>query len=72
MTLKKRKSNIKKYALKCLFYCWHCERTNIYGRIQNWIRNFLLAKEDPDPNPDLKLGRKWDPDPKKIVSDPQH
>jgi hypothetical protein len=33
---------------------------------------FLLVKEDPDPNPDPKLGRKWDPDPKKIVSDPQH
>jgi hypothetical protein len=38
--------------------------------IWNWIRNFLLVKEDP--NPDLKRGRKWDPDPKKIVSDPQH
>jgi hypothetical protein len=24
------------------------------------------------PNPDPKLGGKWDPDPKKIVSDPQH
>jgi hypothetical protein len=47
------------------FYCWHCERENIYDRIRNWIRKLLLVKEDPDP----KLGRKWD---KKIVSDPQH
>jgi hypothetical protein len=31
-------------------------------RIRNWILNFLLVKEDPDQNPD----------PKKIVSDPQH
>jgi hypothetical protein len=44
------------------FYCWYLERENIYGRIRNWIRNFLLVNEDPDPNPD----------PKKIVSDPQH
>jgi hypothetical protein len=22
---------------KCLFYCWHCERKNIYSRIRNWI-----------------------------------
>jgi hypothetical protein len=53
-----------------LFYCWHCEGKNIYSRIRNWISNFLSVKEDPDP----KLGRKWDPnpDPKKIVSDPQH
>jgi hypothetical protein len=74
--LKKRKSNIffkKKYALKChenaflLLALW---KKNIYSRIWNWIRNFLLVKEDPDPDP--KLGRKWDPDPKKIVSDPQH
>jgi hypothetical protein len=28
----------------------------------------MLVKKDPDP----KLGGKWDPDPKKIVSDPQH
>jgi hypothetical protein len=35
-------------------------------------RNFLLVKEDLDPYPDPKLGQKWDPDPKKIVSDPQH
>jgi hypothetical protein len=35
------------------------------------VRNFLQVKEDPDPNPDPKLGRKWDPDPKKIVLDPQ-
>jgi hypothetical protein len=43
----------------------------------NWIRNFLLVGSgsvtifsDPDP----KLGEKWDPDPdpKKIVTDPQH
>jgi hypothetical protein len=56
------------------FYCWHCERENIYGRIRNWVRNFLLVKEDPNPDPDPKLGRKRDPnpDPKKIVSDPQH
>jgi hypothetical protein len=46
--------------------------------MRNWIRNFLLVKEDPDrnPDPDPKLGQKWDrnpdPDPKKIVSDPQH
>jgi hypothetical protein len=32
----------------------------------------LLFKEDPYPNPDPKLGRKWDPDPKKLVSDQQH
>jgi hypothetical protein len=56
--------------MKMLFYCWHCERQKIYGGIRNWIRNFLLFREDP--NPDPKLGRKWDPDPKKIVSDPQH
>jgi hypothetical protein len=75
--IKKRKSNIffKKDALKChenVFYYWHCERKNIYSRIRNWIRNFLVVKEDP--NPDPKLRRKWDPnpDPKKIVSDPQH
>jgi hypothetical protein len=75
----KRKSNIfsKNYALKGhenFFYCWHCERKNIYSRIRNWIRNFFLVKEDPDLNPDPKLGRKWDPnpDPEKIVSDPQH
>jgi hypothetical protein len=49
-----------------------CERENIYVQIRNWIRNFLLGKEDLDPNPDPKLGRKWDPDPKKIVLDPQH
>jgi hypothetical protein len=42
------------------------------GRIRDWILNFVLVKEDPDPNPDTKLGRKWDPDPKKIISDPQH
>jgi hypothetical protein len=49
------------------FYCWQCEKKKtIYGRIRNWIR--LLDREDPDP----KLGRKWDPDPNKIVSDPQH
>jgi hypothetical protein len=59
--------------LKCLFYCWQCERENIYGRIRNWNRNFLLVKEDPDPIPDRNLGRKRNPDtdPKKIVSDPQ-
>jgi hypothetical protein len=36
--------------------------------------NFLLVKEDPDPNPDPKLGQKWDldQDPKKLVSDPQY
>jgi hypothetical protein len=34
-------------------------KKNIYGRIRNWIRNFLLVREDPDP----KLGRKWDPNP---------
>jgi hypothetical protein len=47
------------------FYSWYCERENIYGRIRNWIRKFLLVKEDP--NPDPKLGRKWDlnPDPDK-------
>jgi hypothetical protein len=43
---------------------------NVKGRIRNWIRNFLLVKYDPDP--DSKLGGKWDPDPVKIVSDPQH
>jgi hypothetical protein len=53
---------------KCLFYFCYCERKNIYGRIRNWIRNFLLVREDPNPI----LGRKWDADPKKIVSDPQH
>jgi hypothetical protein len=49
--------------MKMPFYCWHCERKNIYSRIRNWIRNFLLpvVKEDPDPNP--KLGQKWDPNP---------
>jgi hypothetical protein len=45
---------------------------NIFSRGRNWIRNFVLVKEDQDPNPDTKLGRKWDPDLKKIVSDPQH
>jgi hypothetical protein len=32
------------------------------------IRNFFLVKEVPDP----KLRGKWDPDPKKLVSDPQN
>jgi hypothetical protein len=54
--------------MKMLFCCWHCEGKNIYSRIRNWIHNFLLVKEDP--NPDPKLGRKWDP--KKIVPDSQH
>jgi hypothetical protein len=50
------------------FYCWHCERKNIDGPIRNWIRNFKLVREDPDP----KLGQDPNPDPKKIVSAPQH
>jgi hypothetical protein len=54
--------------MKMPFLLLHSERKNIYGRIRNWIRNFLLVKEDPDP----KQGRKWDPDPKKIALDPQH
>jgi hypothetical protein len=46
------------------------ERIFIVG-IRNWIRNFLLVKENPDQNsdPDPKLGQKWvsnlDPDAKK-------
>jgi hypothetical protein len=80
LRLKQRWSNIffykYRYALKyhdnAFFYCWHRESDNIYGRIRNWIRNFLLVKKDPDPDP--KLGRKWDlnPDPKKMDSEPQH
>jgi hypothetical protein len=65
-----------KMPRKFLFYYWQYERKNIYSRIRNCIRNFLLVNKDPDPNPDPdpKLGRKWDPnpDPKEIVSDPQH
>jgi hypothetical protein len=32
----------------------------------------LQVKQDPNPDPDPKLRGKWDPDPKKLVSDPQH
>jgi hypothetical protein len=35
------------------------------SRIQIRIRNYFFY-------PDPKLGGKWDPDPKKIVADPQH
>jgi hypothetical protein len=33
---------------------------------------FLINNMDPDPNPVPKLRFKLDPDPKKLISDPQH
>jgi hypothetical protein len=45
------------YALK-----YHENAFFIVGIVKKVrIRNFLLVKENPDPNPDPKLGRKWDP-----------
>jgi hypothetical protein len=50
---------------KWLTYCWHA----LWKRI---FRVGSLVKEDPDLNPDPKLGQKRDPNPEKIVSGPKH
>ena len=55
----------------------HSFRTIYEGKIlgqKNIWKNRPDPKQDPDPdpNPDPKLSEKSDPDPKKIISDPQH
>jgi hypothetical protein len=48
------------------------ERIFIDGSETGSVTFFLVKEElDLSPDPDPKLGRKWDPDPNKIVSDPQ-
>jgi hypothetical protein len=44
-----------KFSLKCLLYCWHCERESRVGSVTGF-------KEDPNPYPVHKLKQKWDPD----------
>jgi hypothetical protein len=59
----------KKYAVKCHendFFLVGIVKERIF-RVGSETGDvtFLLVKEDPDPNLNPKLGRKWDPDPKK-------